>query len=362
MTALKERLAALIAQAGPITVAEYMSACLFDPDHGYYTTREPFGREGDFVTAPEVSQMFGELVAVWLYSAWRAAGAPRETRLVEIGPGRATLMADMIRTLARLDPGFVSSARFVLVEASPRLADIQRKTLAGSGATVEWRESLDGLPDQPTLFVGNEIFDALPARQFVRAGGAWRERCVGLDDYGTLRFVAGAGGLDPARLPPAAHAAPDGAILELSPAREAMMDTIAASIARAGIAGLFFDYGHLEPGLGDTLQAVRRHQPAGVLDDPGAADLTTHVDFSALAGVARGHGLQAPAMTQGEFLLAMGLLERAGRLGATADTQTRERLAGEAERLAAPGRMGDLFKVMALLPAGAGIHPFGSAD
>lgn len=362
MTALKRRLAALIAQAGPITIADYMAACLFDPDHGYYTTREPFGREGDFVTAPEVSQMFGELVAVWLYSAWRAAGAPEGTRVVEIGPGRGTLMADIIRTLRRLDPAFTASACFVLVEASPRLADIQRKTLAGSGATVKWRESLDGLPDQPTLLVGNEIFDALPARQFVHAGGAWRERCVGLDPEGTLTFVAGAGGLDPARLPPAAKAAPEGAILEIAPAREAMMDTIAASIARSGIVGLFFDYGHLEPGLGDTLQAVRRHAPTGVLDDPGAADLTTHVDFSALAGVARGHGLAAPAMTQGEFLLAMGLLERAGSLGAMADAATRERLAGAAERLAAPNRMGDLFKVMAVMPRGLGVHPFGSAD
>ena len=358
MTALKDRLRQLIAATGPITVSDYMSACLFDPEAGYYTTREPFGAEGDFTTAPEISQMFGELVAVWAYSAWVSAGRPMPMLLAEIGPGRGTLMADMLRTLDRLDPGFVTRARIAMIEASPRLAALQQEKLTGGRGKPTWFSDPAALPALPLVIVGNELFDAVPVRQFVKTGQGWRERMVGLDGDGALAFMAGAGGIDAALLPPDAGSAPQGAIFEIAPAREALMDEISTRIARDGGAALFIDYGHLRPGLGDTLQAVRAHAYDDALAHPGEADLTSHVDFAALTRIAAAHGLEAKTATQGEFLLGLGLLERAGALGATADEKTRERLRGEAERLAGPQAMGTLFKVLCVTRKGTVLPPF----
>lgn len=348
MTRLKRRIIELVTTVGPIPASEYMALCLFDPEAGYYTTREPFGAGGDFVTAPEVSQMFGELVAVWTYEAWRAVGSPMPVTLAEIGPGRGTLTKDMLRTLKSLDPAFVAGASIALIETSPRLREIQKTALAGIAASVEWHETVTSLPDAPLLIVGNELFDAIPIRQFVRTADGWRERMVGLDTNGYLAFFAGAASLDPALLPPDAETAPDGAVVELAPARSALMQTIAERITTHGGAGLFFDYGHLQPGVGDTLQALRSHEYEDVLASPGEADLTSHVDFAALAASARAAGLRADFTTQSSFLLGMGLLERAGRLGTNADEATRERLSGEVERLAGPQAMGELFKVLAI--------------
>ncbi|MFD9898161.1 class I SAM-dependent methyltransferase [Mesorhizobium sp. UC22_110] len=350
MSGLKRRIIEVITTVGPIPASEYMALCLFDPEAGYYTTREPFGRGGDFITAPEVSQMFGELVAVWCYEAWRAIGSPMPVTLAEIGPGRGTLMKDMLRTLQRLDPVFATGASIALIETSPRLREVQKNTLNGMAAGVEWHETTATLLDQPLLIVGNELFDAVPVRQFVRTADGWRERMVGLDATGELAFFAGAASLDPALLPRDAEGALNGAIVELAPARSALMQAIADRVAAHGGAGLFFDYGHLKPGVGDTLQALRNHQYEDVLASPGDADLTAHVDFAALAASARTAGLRADCRTQGSFLLAMGLLERAGHLGANADEATRERLAGEVERLAGPRAMGELFKVLAIAP------------
>ena len=358
MTALKERLKRLIAAAGPISVADYMAACLFDPEAGYYTTREPFGAAGDFTTAPEISQMFGELVAIWAYSAWDEAGRPMPMTLAEIGPGRGTLMADMLRTLDRLDTGFITRARIAMIEASPRLAEIQSARLAGGRCRPTWFAQVSELPALPLVLVGNELFDALPVRQFVRTAEGWRERMVGLAEDGELAFVVGVAGIDPAALPDGADAAPEGAVFEIAPAREALMAGISARIARDGGAALFIDYGHLRPGLGDTLQAVRRHAYDDVLANPGEADLTSHVDFFALARSAQAHGLEARTTTQGQFLLGLGLLERAGALGAATDEVTRERLRGEVERLAGPEAMGDLFKVLCVARKGTALPPF----
>lgn len=351
MTRLKERIVDLIEAVGPMPVDEYMALCLFDPQNGYYTTREPFGASGDFVTAPEISQMFGELVAVWLYQAWQGAGRPLPATFAEIGPGRGTLMKDMLRTWSRIDPALTAKASFALIETSPRLVEIQRETLAGQSADLTWHQMIDTLPRQPLFIVGNELFDAVPIRQFVHSGESWRERMVGLDDKEELRFFAGVGSLDPTLLPDDAPDAPEGAIAELAPARVALMATIAERIRVEGGAGLFIDYGHLKPGIGDTLQALRKHQHEDVLVSPGEADLTSHVDFAALAQAARAHGLAAQLSTQGEFLLGMGLLERAGALGANADDQTRQTISDAVERLAGPGAMGELFKVLKLLPA-----------
>lgn len=362
MTALKTRIAALIEAGGPLSVADYMALSLFDPQDGYYTTREPFGTAGDFTTAPEISQMFGELVGVWIRLAWEALGRPLPVLIAEIGPGRGTLMKDVLRTLGRLAPELVSHARFALIETSPRLAGIQRETLSAASAAIEWHASVDTLPQLPLIIVGNELFDAIPIRQFVKTNGRWRERCVGLDAGGELQFVAGAGSLDPALLPQDADDALEGAIVELAPARTALMDLICGRIAGNGGAGLFIDYGYAEPGTGDTLQALHQHRFVDVLLNPGEADLTSHVDFAALAAAARGHGLEAGLMTQGDFLLGLGLIERAGRLGAKADAAGREKIRGEVERLAGPDAMGTLFKVLALAPRGTAIAPFAVAD
>ena len=360
MTRLKRRIVELIEALGPIPVSEYMALCLSDPQDGYYMTREPFGRGGDFITAPEISQMFGELIGVWLASAWRALGSPADALIVEIGPGRGTLTKDIVRTLAKIEPDLAASARFTLVETSERLSQGQARTLEGSAGRFEWHRDISDLPRQPLLIVGNELFDALQLRQYVRTEKGWRERVVGLNDDDDLVFFAGAGSVDPTLLPDDAANAPTGAIVELAPARSALVQKIAERIAADGGAGLFIDYGYLHPAVGDTLQAVRRHAPEDVLASPGEADLTAHVDFAALASVAHACGLDPHAITQGEFLLAMGLLERAGQLGASADDAVRERISGEVERLAGPDAMGDLFKVLAVLPRGVGVPPFPS--
>jgi len=358
MTRLAGRIARQIEAAGPISVADYMALCLFDPEDGYYTTREPFGVDGDFTTAPEISQMFGELVAVWLHEAWTALGRPSSPVIAEIGPGRGTLMKDMARTLSRLASSLVRQARWALVEASPRLAAVQRETLQAGPAVFTWHETVATLPSGPLLIVGNELFDAVPIRQYVKFAQGWRERVVTLDDEGRLVLRAGAGGIDPSYLPPGAAEAPAGTIAEIAPARAALMEEIAARIAHERGAGLFIDYGYLRPALGDTLQALRQHEYDDVLAHPGEADLTAHVDFHALAAATRKYGLGAAFLTQGEFLLGMGLLERAGSLGGNAALAVRERLSGEVERLAGPDSMGNLFKAMAVLPEGVAVHPF----
>jgi SAM-dependent MidA family methyltransferase len=362
MTTLKDRIAALISASGPMSVADYMAMCLFDPTHGYYTTREPFGRAGDFITAPEISQMFGELVAVWLYSRWRDAGSPDGAMIAEIGPGRGTMMKDMARSLRRLDPAFCERARFVLIETSGRLRDVQRETLADSGIAFEWFETAGMLPAAPLFIAGNELFDAIPIRQFVKSARGWRERVVGLDDEGKLTFMAGAAGADPALLPPDAADALPGAIAELAPAREALMDALCERIARDGGAGLFIDYGYVEPAVGDTLQALRGHDHDDVLAHPGEADITAHVDFARLAAIAGRHGLETGLFTQGAFLLDLGILQRAGQLGSDMDEEGRSHIRDAVERLAGPDQMGELFKVLAVTSPGQQATGGGAAD
>ncbi|MGI6851967.1 class I SAM-dependent methyltransferase [Mesorhizobium sp. 1B3] len=347
MKDLKARIVDLIGMEGPIPIADYMAICLYDPRQGYYTTHDPFGSGGDFITAPEVSQMFGELIGAWVVAAWRALDRPSPPILAEIGPGRGTLMKDMVRTILRIAPELHALADFRLVEVSPRLAEAQADTLRDMPGRFGWHSDIDELPGQPLFIVGNELFDAIPIRQYVRTADGWRERCVTVDN-GNLVFVAGAGSLDESLLPPGAADAPHGAIAEIAPARSALMEKIARRLAGDGGAGLFIDYGHLTPAIGDSFQALSRHAYADPLAEPGKADLTTHVDFAALAASARGVGLHAQLATQGDFLLRMGLLERAGRLGAKADLAVRERISQAVERLAGPDQMGELFKIIAV--------------
>ena len=280
------RLRQRIARDGPISVHDYMQACLADGRAGYYTTRQPIGRDGDFVTAPEISQMFGELLGVWAAAVWQSMGEPAVV-VAELGPGRGTLMADALRVFGRV-PGLLDRITVALVETSPSLRETQRTTLRSSPAPLQWCERIEDLPQGPLIVIANEFIDALPVRQFVREANTWRERCVALSDTGGFVFCAG----DPVGPEAVPHLdAPEGEIVETRPALSSLLAALVARAKHAPIAALFVDYGHAESGVGDTLQAVRRHRFADPLAAPGEADLTAHVDFAALKETARALGL-----------------------------------------------------------------------
>ncbi|QND53804.1 class I SAM-dependent methyltransferase [Phyllobacterium sp. 628] len=355
---LKQRIIWQIEATGPISVADYMALCLFDPENGYYTTREPFGRDGDFITAPEVSQMFGELIGVWCVGAWQAMGSPAQFILCEMGPGRGTLMKDVLRTLVKIAPDFAAAADIRMIEISGRLAELQKVKLATCGLPIQWHEQFSDIPSGPLLLFANELFDAIPVRQYVKSGGRFVERMVTLDPNGNLVFAAGTGSIDTALLPPEHDTAPDGSIFEIAPARSALMQDIAERINRERGAALLIDYGHLQQGLGDTLQALSRHKSADVLAEPGLADLTTHVDFDSLAKAAHAEGCQTSAMSQGDFLIAMGLLDRAGALGSGKPAEFQEQIRADVERLAGPDQMGTLFKVLCATDPATHSFPF----
>ncbi|MCV0427880.1 MAG: class I SAM-dependent methyltransferase [Roseibium sp.] len=338
-----------------------MTICLADPEAGYYTTREPFGKHGDFTTAPEVSQMFGELIGAACLSAYAVMGAPQRFELVELGPGRGTLMSDLLR-MAALRPAFLNAARLNLVEISPRLRDMQAKTLAGSKLEPIFRDSFRDVPDGPFILVANEFFDALPIHQHVKIPDGWRERQIGLDENGNLVFGAGTARLPDKAIPPEFAKSPEGTILETQPAANAIAEEIGARLTKHGGVAVFIDYGYLTTAPGDTLQALRRHSYDDALAHPGEADLTAHVNFEALAAAAvRGGAKALPPLTQGEFLLRSGLLERAGVLGAGKTPQEQDAIRDAVERLAAPGQMGDLFKVLAITGKKCAFSPFDSA-
>jgi NADH dehydrogenase [ubiquinone] 1 alpha subcomplex assembly factor 7 len=346
-SALERELMAMIAAEGPIGIDHYMDLCLGHARHGYYMRQDPFGAGGDFTTAPEISQMFGELIGVWSVTVWQAMGAPSPIRLVELGPGRGTLMGDLLRA-ARVAPDFMDAARVGMVETSPVLRQIQQETLSRAGAAVQWHSRLDDTPPGPTLLVANEFFDALGVKQFVRTDNRWHERLVGLDASGKLAFGLAPDPLPPALLPQWAHGAAPGEVIEVSPARDAMARAIGARLGAVGGAALIVDYGHVRSGPGDTLQAVRVHGYQGVLDRPGENDLTSHVDFEALGQALRqgGAAVHGP-ITQGAFLLAMGLAERAEVLKRQANVPARVDIDTAAARLADEAQMGHLFKVIA---------------
>lgn len=360
MTTLKARLVAQIQADGPMPVNAFMASCLLDPVAGYYTTATPFGAQGDFITAPEISQMFGELLGLWALNAWQQQGEPTSFVLAEAGPGRGTLMADMLRATAA-HPTFHKAMRVVLIEASDQLRHQQKGALAPYGDKITWLDKIEDLPQAHTIFIANEFLDALPLRQIIKTAQGWRERCIGLSSDASLVFVAGPTTVDPAILPPGHDAAPLGAIFEFAPAREAVAQTLAAHLVRHGGVGLLIDYGHTQSAIGDTLQAMRSHAFASVLENPGQADITSHVDFEAIAKAVKaigGHSF-APT-TQGEFLLALGLVERAGTLGAGKDEATKDMLKASVQRLAGnrPNDMGDLFKVLCLSGSPNGVFPF----
>ena len=363
MNALSEIIADAIRREGPIGVDRFWDLALFHPDHGTYTGRDPIGRGGDFVTAPEVSQMFGELIGAWVATVWERLGRPSPFVLAELGPGRGTLIADVLRTLLDVAPRCMRAAQVRLVEVSDRLAAVQQTRLERYDLPNRRLKSLGEAEPHPTILLANELFDAVAIRQFVFDGTDWRERRVGLGDDGTLRFVPGktAGGLG-AAVERAALGAPEpGATLELSPAREALAADIAGRLAAEGGAALMIDYGHVHTGYGDTLQAIRGHAYADVLAEPGLADVTSHVDFQRLALPFRAAGLKVSQVTtQADFLLRLGLLARAGSLGARLDEAGREGIRRDVQRLAGAGKgeMGELFKVLAAASVPLDLPPF----
>ena len=360
MTPLARHLAALIEQEGPISIADYMAACLGHPAHGYYATRDPLGAAGDFVTAPEVSQMFGELIGLWCADIWQRCGSPAPIRLVELGPGRGTLMRDALRA-ASVAPGFADAAHVHLVETSPVL----RAAQAANVAAAKWHDSFHDVPDGPSILIANEFFDALPIRQFVRTERGWHERRVAVGaDTGCPRFQPVLAP-DPVALaddlPPAFRDAPVGGIVETSPASVAHMSEIARRVATDGIAALVIDYGHTQSAPGDTLQAVRGHTFADPFAAPGEADLTAHVDFAALAAAADAAGARVHGpVTQAAFLTSLGIDARAERLQATATESQARDIDAALARLTGRDQMGDLFKAVAVAradgPAPAGFE------
>lgn len=333
--ALAAALHARIAAEGAISVADYMAAA----NAHYYATRDPFGAAGDFVTAPEISQMFGELIGLWLADLWQRAGKPPAARYVELGPGRGTLAADALRAMR----GAGLSPPIELVETSPVLRAAQQQALPAA----RWHDSVESLPgNAPLLVVANEFFDALPARQWVQDDG-WREMAVARDGE-AFRRVAG----PQSAPPPWFRGGAPGAIVEAQPEAGEVVRAIARRLRAHGGAALIVDYGHARHGTGDTLQAVSRHEFADPWTAPGEQDLTVHVDFEALGEAARGEGMKVfGPVGQGTFLRAMGIDLRAASLAKSAPERTEEIVAAR-ERLTAPDQMGRLFKVMALVAPG----------
>ena len=357
---LVDEIKALIVENGPVSLERFMGLALGHPRFGYYRTRDPFGPAGDFVTAPEISQMFGELLGLWAAMVWAGLGSPDPVRLVELGPGRGTLMADALRA-ARALPPFRAALDIHLVETSPVLREAQRARLTPFGLPIAWHDDIAEVPPGPMILLANEFFDALPVRHYLRLPQGWCERLVGLRE-GALVF-----GAAPDPEPSLTLGAPDGAIVEIGLAGRRVAAALGARLQHQGGAALFIDYGYAEPRLGETLQAVKAHRFVDPLAEPGEADLTTHVDFTALARAARAAGADVHGpVRQGGFLVALGLHARADMLRRTADPSQREAIDAAVKRLTDPGTprqpgMGDLFKVMAFTAPGLPVPP-GFAD
>jgi NADH dehydrogenase [ubiquinone] 1 alpha subcomplex assembly factor 7 len=355
MTELTRELREMIAAEGPISLERYMSLALSHPRFGYYTTREPFGAAGDFITAPEISQMFGELIGLWAVEVWRLSGAPAPLRLVELGPGRGTLMADALRAIHGV-PALADAIEVHLVETSPRLIDVQRATLAGFDTPSDWHASIEELPPGAAIFIANEFFDALPVRHFMRTDNGWCERLVGLDGNGKLTFGLSADATDEIGI-----AAPNGSVLEVGLKARETIEALARRIATSGGALLVIDYGYTETRPGETLQAVRDHRFTDPLDAPGESDLTAHVDFAALARQAEKAGARVHGpVTQAEFLSRLGIAQRAEILRRDSTPAQAQAIEAALSRLidaSSPTAMGKLFKVLAISPSSAHALP-----
>jgi SAM-dependent MidA family methyltransferase len=349
LSPLQSEIVKLIQSAGPMPVWRYMEMCLSHPDYGYYVSRDPLGREGDFTTAPEVSQMFGELLGLWSASVWKAMGSPSELRLIELGPGRGTMMVDALRAL-RVLPPLYQSLRIHLVEINPVLRDKQQAALAHV-RNVAWHDTIDDVPAGPAVILANEYFDVLPVHQMVKQETGWHERVVEIDKDDQLAFGIAA---EPTPrfevlLPPLLRAAPVGAVFEWRADHEIMK--LASRVRDQSGAALIIDYGHARSDAGDTFQAIASHSFADPLRHPGQADVTAHVDFQALAHAAEDVGARVYGpVPQGDFLKRLGIETRAMRLKAKAAPEIAEGVSDAMHRLIGGGHggMGSMFKVLAI--------------
>jgi NADH dehydrogenase [ubiquinone] 1 alpha subcomplex assembly factor 7 len=350
MSILRQELIKQIQLEGPMSIARYMALCLGHPRHGYYMTRDPLGAKGDFITAPEISQMFGELIGLWFAQVWLELGSPKAIRVVECGPGRGTLMQDALRAVATV-PCFSSAMTIDLIEMSPVLKAEQLLRLSGSGIPINWHDSLATIKtDRPILLFGNEFLDALPIQQFECHGGKWHERLVGTD--GERLSLGLASEPESAIEKPAA----EGSILEISPAIQGLIFTTAEKLKAAGGYALFIDYGHVKSGFGDSLQAMQKHGFVDPLLSPGESDLTAHVDFDALGKAAKAQDLAVHGpISQANFLRNLGLQIRTEMLMQKAlDVGQKDKISAEEHRLTDMSRtgMGSLFKVICLASQG----------
>jgi len=350
MNALALRIAKLIAAQGPIPVAQYMNLCQFDPEGGSYTARHTIGR--DFITAPEISQTFGEMLGLWVAQTWHDQGRPVRPRLVELGPGRGTLMADALRAIAAATPEFLDVAEIVLVETSPSLLAAQREKLKAIGADIAWHERFDDtLTGRPLYLIANEFFDCLPIYQYVKTERGWCERMVAVKDDALVFALAP----DPVGVMPLDRGpAPLGGVYEVAPAGVALMEEIAHAVAAQGGGALVVDYGFDIPAFGETLQAVADGKyVSDVLSDPGESDLSAHVDFAALKRAAEAGGCAAfGPVTQCNFLADLGIGGRGERL-ILANPLDSKAIGAAVDRLVNPALMGALFKALAVVPHAA---------
>jgi NADH dehydrogenase [ubiquinone] 1 alpha subcomplex assembly factor 7 len=348
MTELKNIIAQIIAEEGPMPLDRFMTLALAHPQHGYYMTRDPFGVDGDFTTAPEISQIFGELIAVWVAQAWRVMGEPRHFALVELGPGRGTLMADVLRVLEQVK-GARKAAEVHFVEMSPVLRSAQAERVPDA----TWHAGLASLPALPTIVIANEFFDALPIRQFAEHHSRANE----------IVIVSRDNGLALAEIPSLQRLPVRDAIWEDHSIRKSFATALGDHLTKVGGYSLIIDYGHARSAAGDTLQALYKHEPCAITENVGEADITSHVDFESIAkGLAEGGMARAGFMTQGEFLKAMGIAERTAILLKSADVKQSEQLSSASQRLVAADQMGQLFKVLAAASKGLSLpYPFGEA-
>jgi len=356
-SALEVEIRRRIELGGPMPVAEYMTLCLLDPTHGYYTTHDPFGARGDFITAPEVNQMFGELIGIWASAVWKQMGAPENVRLIELGPGRGTMMKDALRS-AQIVPEFRAAIVLHLVEISPALRAQQEKTLEGAGIPVTWHRSLVDVPKGPAIIFANEFFDALPINQAVKTERGWHERQIQIDPSGQLAFTTAPEPMPFFQnlLPPTLRAPRTGAVFEWR------ADTAGIEVGRCVAdnqgAALVIDYGHSETALGETLQAVGQHAYADPLTYPGHIDLTAHVDFQSLTRAVEAMGTVGYGpVEQSQFLRRLGIERRAAALKANAPRPAE--IDRALERLIGRNRdaMGELFKVTAFAHPSVGVPP-----
>jgi len=363
MTPLEQRIRDRIAADGPIPVSQYMSMALGDPEFGYYVTRDPFGAAGDFITAPEISQIFGELIGLWCAIAWEQSGAPERAILVELGPGRGTLMADALRA-AQMSPSFAAAIELHLVETSPKLRDSQRAALGDYHVT--WHDRFDEVPPGPLFLVANEFFDALPIDQYVKTKTGWRRRCIAIDPK-TDAFCFMVSKAPLAENSKEMLNAPIGEIRETNPSAMAMAGELGQRLADFGGAALIIDYGPAQSATGDSLQAVSRQHYHDVLAIPGEADITAHVDFQELARGARAAGAAAHGpIPQAALLARLGIGQRTETLLKSAGPEQAGSLRAAARRLIDPDAMGTLFKALAVtgpdMPPPAGFEGAGFGE